>query len=154
MFKNDKNQFGFFFLGHFTSFAAALPKACLLSLSLGLNKELHFTKFIEILTCKLEFGCNMIIHTKQCVMLCLFILQWWLTVFNIFGIKICYDFPFKGISSGAQFVTPKICLWQPSFGCSQIFPKIPIKLTLKIGGRVLIATHLDQSNYLANQQQV
>jgi hypothetical protein len=87
-------------------------------------------------------------------MLCLFILQSWLTVFNIFGIKICYDFPFKGISSGAQFVTLEVYLWHPSFGCSQIFPKIPIKLTLKMGGSVLIATHLDQSNSLANQQQV
>jgi hypothetical protein len=85
-------------------------------------------------------------------MLCLFILQWWLTVFNIFGIKICYDFPFKGISSVAQFVTLNIYLWHPSFGCLQIFPKITIELTLKMGGRVLIATHLDQSNYLANQQ--
>jgi len=71
-----------------------------------------------------------------------------------FRIKICYDFPFKGISSSAQFVTLKIYLWHPSFGCLQIFPKITIKLTLKMGGRVLIATHLDQSNYLANQQQV
>jgi len=87
-------------------------------------------------------------------MLCLFILQWWLTIFNIFGIKICYDFPFKGISNGAQFVTLKIYLWHPSFGCLQIFPKITINLTLKMGGRVLIATHMDQSNYLTNQQQV
>jgi hypothetical protein len=86
--------------------------------------------------------------------MCLFILQWWLTIFNIFGIKICYDFPFKGISSGAQFVTLKIYLWHPSFGCSEFFPKIPIKLALKMGGRVLIATHPDQSNYLANQKQV
>ncbi len=66
-------------------------------------------------------------------MLCLFVLQWWLTVFNIFGIKICYDFPFKGISSGAQFVTLKIYLWHPSFGCLQHFPKIPIKRTMKNG---------------------
>jgi hypothetical protein len=29
-----------------------------------------------------------------------------------------------------------------------------LKLGLHIGGRLLIATHLDQSNYLANQQQV
>jgi hypothetical protein len=91
--------------------------------------------------------------TQKCIM-CLFILQWWLTIFNIFGIKICYDFPFKGISSGAQFVTLKIYLWHPSFGCSQFFSKIPIKLALKMGGRVLIATHPDQSNYLANQEQV
>jgi hypothetical protein len=47
MFGNDKNRFGIFFLGHFTSLAAALPKACLFSLSVGSNKELHFTKFIE-----------------------------------------------------------------------------------------------------------
>jgi hypothetical protein len=32
MFRNDKNQFGFFFLGHFTSLAVASPKACLFSL--------------------------------------------------------------------------------------------------------------------------
>jgi hypothetical protein len=63
--------------------------------------------------------------SKECFMLCLFILQWWLTVFNIFGIKICYDFPFKGISSGAQFVTLKICLWHPSFGCLHFFQKYP-----------------------------
>jgi hypothetical protein len=49
-------------------------------------------------------------------MLCLFILQWWLTVFDIFGIKICYDFPFHSISSGAQFVTLKMYLGHPSFG--------------------------------------
>ncbi len=92
--------------------------------------------------------------TQECIVLCMFILQWWLTVFNIFGIKICYNFPFKGISSGVQFVTLKIYLWYPSFGCLQFFPKIPIKLTLKMGGRVVIGTHPDQSNYLANQQQV
>jgi hypothetical protein len=34
-----------------------------------------------------------------------------------------------------------------------LFPTPPIKLKLKIGGRLLIATHLDQSYYLANQQQ-
>jgi hypothetical protein len=33
-------------------------------------------------------------------------------------------------------------------------PPIKLKLGLQIGGRLLIATHLDQSNYLANQQQV
>jgi hypothetical protein len=91
-------------------------------------------------------------------MLCLFILQWWLTVFNIFGIKICYDFPFKGISSSAQLVTLKIYLWHPSFGCLQNFPKIPIKLTLKNG---LKGTNSDppgpiqlSSQSIANQQQV
>jgi len=42
MFTNGKNPFGFFFLRHFTPLAAALPKACLFSLSLGFNKELHF----------------------------------------------------------------------------------------------------------------
>jgi hypothetical protein len=33
-------------------------------------------------------------------------------------------------------------------------PCIKLKLGLQIGGRLLIATHLDQSNYLTNQQQV
>jgi hypothetical protein len=35
------------------------------------------------------------------------------------------------------------------------FPTPPIKLKLgfQIGGRLLIATHLDQSNYLANDRQ-
>jgi hypothetical protein len=33
-------------------------------------------------------------------------------------------------------------------------PPIKLKLGLQIGGRLLIATHLDQSNFLANQQQV
>ncbi len=39
---------------------------------------------------------------------------------------------------------------------SNFFPTPPIKLKLglQIGGRLLIATHLDQSNFLANQQQV
>jgi hypothetical protein len=31
---------------------------------------------------------------------------------------------------------------------------IKLKLRLQIGRRLLIATHLEQSNYLANQQQV
>jgi hypothetical protein len=35
------------------------------------------------------------------------------------------------------------------------FPTLPIKLKLglQVGGRLLLATHLDQSNYLANQKQ-
>jgi hypothetical protein len=33
-------------------------------------------------------------------------------------------------------------------------PAIKLKLGLQIGGKIRIATHLDQSNYLANQQQV
>jgi hypothetical protein len=33
-------------------------------------------------------------------------------------------------------------------------PPIKLKLGLQIGGRLLIATHLDKSNYVANQQQV
>jgi len=32
-------------------------------------------------------------------------------------------------------------------------PPIKLKLGLQIGGRLLIATHLDKSNYLTNQQQ-
>jgi hypothetical protein len=31
---------------------------------------------------------------------------------------------------------------------------IKLKLRLQIGGRLLIATHLDQSNYIVNQEQV
>jgi hypothetical protein len=33
-------------------------------------------------------------------------------------------------------------------------PRIKLKLGLQIGGRLLIPTHLDQSKYVANQQQV
>jgi hypothetical protein len=32
-------------------------------------------------------------------------------------------------------------------------PSIKLKLGLEVGGRLLIATHLDQSNYPANQKQ-
>jgi hypothetical protein len=32
-------------------------------------------------------------------------------------------------------------------------PPIKLKLELQVGGRLLIATHLDQSNYIANQKQ-
>ncbi len=32
-------------------------------------------------------------------------------------------------------------------------PPISLKMGLQIGGRLLVATHLDQSNYLANQKQ-
>jgi hypothetical protein len=32
-------------------------------------------------------------------------------------------------------------------------PPIKLKLWLEVGGRLVIATHLDQSNYLANQKQ-
>jgi hypothetical protein len=31
-------------------------------------------------------------------------------------------------------VTLKIYFWHPSFGCLQIFPRIPIKLAPKMGG--------------------
>jgi hypothetical protein len=33
-------------------------------------------------------------------------------------------------------------------------PAVKLKLGLEIDGKIRIATHLDQSNYLANQQQV
>jgi hypothetical protein len=38
---------------------------------------------------------------------------------------------------------------------TNFFPTPPIKwkLGLQVGGRLLLATHLDQSNYLANQKQ-
>jgi hypothetical protein len=41
----------------------------------------------------------------------------------------------------------------PSFSYFFPTPPIKLKLGLQIGGRLLIAKHLDQSNYLANQKQ-
>jgi hypothetical protein len=54
------------------------------------------------------------------------------------------------ISSGAQYVTLQKYFSHPSF-VIYFFPTPAIKLGLQIDGRLLIATHLDQSNYLANQ---
>jgi hypothetical protein len=61
----------------------------------------------------------------------------------------------KSISSSAQYVTLQKYFSHPSFGYL-LFPSPPIKLKLglQMGGRLLIAAHLNQSNYLANQQQV
>ncbi len=57
--------------------------------------------------------------------------------------------------SGAQYVTMQKCFSHPSL-IVYVFltPPIKIKLGLQIGGRLLIETHLDQSNTLANKQQV
>jgi len=63
----------------------------------------------------------------------------------------------KSISSGAQHVTLQKCFSHPSFSCLLLFsnptPPIKLKLGLQICGRLLIATHLDQSNYVANHKQ-
>ncbi len=59
----------------------------------------------------------------------------------------------KSISSDAQDVAPQKYFSHPSFSYLLFFqphlPPIKLKLGLQIGGRVLIATHLEQSNYLA-----
>jgi hypothetical protein len=59
------------------------------------------------------------------------------------------------ISSSDHYVTLQKYFSHPSI-VIYFFPTPPIKLKLglQMGGRLLIATHLDQSNYLANQQQV
>jgi hypothetical protein len=59
------------------------------------------------------------------------------------------------IFSSAQYVTLQNYFWHPRL-VIYFFPTPPIKLKLglQIGGRPLIAAHLDQSNYLANQQQM
>jgi hypothetical protein len=56
-------------------------------------------------------------------------------------------------SSSAQYVTLKTYFSHPSLSC--LFPNLPIKLKLglQINGRLLIATHLDQSIYQADQKQ-
>jgi hypothetical protein len=41
----------------------------------------------------------------------------------------------------------------PSFSDFSPTPPIKLKLGVQIGGRLLIATHLDQSKYLTNQKQ-
>jgi hypothetical protein len=54
-----ENQFGFFFSCPFYQFSCGVTQGLFVfpSLPLGLNKELHFTKFIENSNmCKLEFG--------------------------------------------------------------------------------------------------
>jgi hypothetical protein len=61
----------------------------------------------------------------------------------------------KSISSCAQYVTLQKYFSYPSL-VIYFFrtPPIKLKLVLQIGRRLLIASHLNQSNYLANQQQV
>jgi hypothetical protein len=61
----------------------------------------------------------------------------------------------KSLSSSAQYVTLQKYYSHPS--SSYLLGKttpIKLKLGLQIGGRLLIATYLDQLNYLANQHQV
>jgi hypothetical protein len=71
----------------------------------------------------------------------------------------CFVYKTKGtksISSSAQCITLQKYFSHPSFSYLPFFPSPPIKLKpgLQKGGRLVIATHLDQSNYLANQEQV
>jgi hypothetical protein len=63
--------------------------------------------------------------------------------------------PFVRDLQWCSYVTPQKYFWDPSL-VIYFFPTPPIKLKLglQISGRLLIATDLDQSNYLANQQQV
>jgi hypothetical protein len=60
----------------------------------------------------------------------------------------------KSISSGAQYVTLQKYFLHPGFSYL-LFPTPPtkLKLGLQIDGRLLIATHLDKSNYLTSQKQ-
>jgi hypothetical protein len=62
----------------------------------------------------------------------------------------------QSISSYVQYVTLKEIFPTSKVQLFTFFPTLPIKLKLglQIGGRLLIATELDQSNYLADQQQV
>jgi len=55
-------------------------------------------------------------------------------------------------NTSAQFVTLLKYFWHPSFNYLVFLtPPINLKLGQQIGGRLLIATHLGQSNYLVNQ---
>jgi hypothetical protein len=59
----------------------------------------------------------------------------------------------QGISSHAQYVTPQKCFSSPT---CLLFPNptyIKLKLGQQIGGRLLIANHLDKSLWLVNQKQ-
>jgi len=58
------------------------------------------------------------------------------------------------ISTNAQCVTQQNYFSHATLGYN-FFPTLPIKLKLglEVGNNQLIATHLDQSNYLANQKQ-
>jgi hypothetical protein len=56
------------------------------------------------------------------------------------------------ISTSAQYDPAKIFLASKFSYYSFPTPPIKLKLGLQTGGRLLITTHLDQSNYLANQQ--
>jgi hypothetical protein len=56
-------------------------------------------------------------------------------------------------SSSSQYVTRQKYFSHPSVVIYSFpTPHIKLKLQLQMGGRLVIATHLDQSNYLANQQ--
>jgi hypothetical protein len=56
-------------------------------------------------------------------------------------------------SSSSQYVTRQKYFSHPSVVIYSFpTPHIKLELQLQIGGRLVIATHLEQSNYLANQQ--
>jgi hypothetical protein len=63
---------------------------------------------------------------------------------------------YTAIPRGAQHVTVHKYFSHTSlvFSFSFSTPPIKLKLVLVINARLLITTHLDQSNYLANQQQM
>jgi hypothetical protein len=73
--------------------------------------------------------------------------------FQLDGIFIQELLTSKSISSCAQYVTLQKYFSYPSLAM-YFFQTPPIKLVLQIGRRLLKATHLNQSNYLTNQQQV
>jgi hypothetical protein len=75
--------------------------------------------------------------------------------FQLDGIFIQELLTSKNISSCAQYVTLQKYFSYPSLAIYFFqTPPIKLKLVLQIGRRLLTATHLNQSNYLANQQQV
>jgi hypothetical protein len=75
--------------------------------------------------------------------------------FQLDGIFIQELLTCKNISSCAQYVTLQKYFSHPSLAIYFFqTPPIKLKLVLQIGRRLLTATHLNQSNYLANQQQV
>jgi hypothetical protein len=63
----------------------------------------------------------------------------------------------KSISTNVQYVTLETYFSHPSFSyiLGNYFPTPPtkLKLGLQVGGRLLVATHSEQSNYLPNQKQ-
>jgi hypothetical protein len=57
------------------------------------------------------------------------------------------------LQQGSVYDHEKIFLTSKFYLLTFSNPPISLKMGLQMGGRLLIATHLDQSNYLANQKQ-